>query len=100
MREGVLAICLIFIMVGTASAGVKHVEHHMKKDGTLVHEHHEIVPGGEPWQDWIKTDSKKQNNKLYNEPFGKTMTPPHNEYMEIDNQPELENFDSSPFDMN
>ncbi len=52
------------------------------------------------WEDVDATKRKKKTNKLYQEPFGTIETPPAGDGVEIDNQPQDENYDSSPFDRN
>jgi len=52
------------------------------------------------WEDVESSKKKKKPNKLYQEPFGPIETPPAGDGVEIDNQPQDENYDSSPFDRN
>ena len=52
------------------------------------------------WEEVDVKKKKKKTNKLYQEPFGPIETPPAGRGVEIDNQPQNENYDSSPFDRN
>lgn len=52
------------------------------------------------WDQVNKKMKKKKTNKIYQEPFGPIDTPPAGDGVEIDNPPQDDNYDSSPFDRN
>jgi len=100
MKIIIFGLFSILLTVGTTFAGTKLVPHHTAKNGALVHEHHEITPGGESWKDWMKLNTKSSSNKLYREPFGPMRTPAGGGAPAYNNVPNMEDFDSSPFDTN
>lgn len=98
-----ITVSLILVFSVCMFAGTKKVKSGLSKNGKLVHEHVKVTQSladTDPnyWKNF--SDVKSRPNKMYREPFGQTYIPPHNDQVEIDYEPEVEDYTNSPFDTN